>query len=233
MCLSDSKIPPPRSMKGFTLIELLIALSIMTLLIGVLFAGLRMGDRAWSAIDEEAEALDELRHVWSYLDQRIRDIKPVYQNGDEGRTLLFAGESQALEFVSTSSYQNGFGGLYLIRLQLIPSEDTNQLVLRQWLYQPDVLEGGDDIPEWQPLGESGLFQLTKDLPVSATYSEAVLAEGIKSFEISYFGAPDTSEESEWSSEWNEALKLPKLLKFAVSQDDAWPEMSFEISGGMY
>ena len=35
---------------GFTLIELLIALTVLSLLVGVLFAGLRMGDRAWSAV---------------------------------------------------------------------------------------------------------------------------------------------------------------------------------------
>jgi general secretion pathway protein J len=213
---------------GFTLIELLIALTVLSLLVGLLFAGLRMGDRTWRAVEDKSVHLDEMRLVWSFIDSRIRDFQPVQYDYEGERRLLFSGDKKAIEFISTSSYQNGFGGLYIIRLQLVPDQKERALLLRQWLYQPSVLEGGGDFPEWKPLFEdSAVTTISKESNVNVLYSESVLLERVESMEIGYWGAADISEEANWKAEWSEKIKLPTLIKINLKANGVeWPEMAF-------
>ena len=213
--------------RGFTLIELLIALTVLTLLVGVLFAGLRMGDRAWSAVEEKSVDLAEMRLVWGFIDNRIRDFQPIYHDSSNGRQILFSGVGDAIEFVSSSSYQNGYGGYYVIRLQLIPGAEGSRLALRQWLYQPSVLEGGEDVPEWKALTEDGAAPQFDHEGVNVIYSEAVLLEKIDALSIEYWGATDITEDAAWQGEWREKIKAPTLIKIKIKQDDTdWPELFF-------
>lgn len=216
-----------RRCRGFTLIELLIALTVLTLLIGVLFAGLRMGDRAWSAVEEKSVDLAEMRLVWGFIDNRIRDFQPIYHDSGNGQRILFSGVGDAIEFVSSSSYQNGYGGYYVIRLQLIPGAEGGRLALRQWLYQPSVLEGGEDVPEWKTLTEDGAAPLLDHEGVNVIYSEAVLLEKVDRLSIEYWGATDNTEDAAWQDEWAEKMKAPTLIKINIRQDDTdWPELLF-------
>ena len=212
---------------GFTLIELLIALTVLSLLVGVLFAGLRMGDRAWSAVEKKSVDLSEMRFVWGYLDGRFQDFLPTVHELDGERRMLFFGFEDAVEFVSSSSYQNGFGGYYIVRLQLLPGVDGKRLALRQWLYQSQVLEGTDDTPEWSALVDDRSSGLLDREGVNVVYSEAVLLENIEDFSIEYWGATDTTEEESWQGEWQEKIKTPSLIKMSIKKNGAqWPDLNF-------
>lgn len=213
---------------GFTLIELLIALTVLVLLVGVLFAGLRMGDRAWRAVDEKSSELTEMRLVWGYMDNRIRDFKPVYHESDQGMQILFSGTSDAIEFLTTSSYQNGFGGYYIVRLQLIPDQNGAKLAIRQWLYQPSLLEGTSEYPAWTALSEGGgAPPQLENVPVNAIYSEAVLLDDVDTFKIEYLGALDGEETEEWHSQWREKIHVPSLIRMNIKRGGkAWPELFF-------
>lgn len=213
--------------RGFTLIELVIAITVLVLLVGVLFAGLRMGDRTWRAVENKSLDLTEMRLVWRFIDDRVRDFQPVYQDSEGQRRILFAGTGDAIEFVTTSSYQNHFGGYYIVRLQLIPGDQGSRLALRQWLYQPSVLEGVGDIPEWTSLVEDGSPPKLDDGEVNVIYSEAVLLEKVSSFSIEYWGATDNTEDADWQDEWTEKIKVPMLIKIKIKQNDIeWPELFF-------
>lgn len=222
-----------RQCRGFTLIELLIALTVLVLLVGVLFAGLRMGDRTWRAVADKSSDLTEMRLVWRFIDDRVRDFQPVYQYSGGEQRILFAGTGDAIEFVTTSSYQNNFGGYYIIRLQLIPGDQGNRLALRQWLYQPSVLEGVGDIPEWTALGEDGSSPKLDEGEVNVIYSEAVLLEKVNQFSIEYWGATDNTENADWQNEWTEKIKVPALIKIKIKQSDVeWPELFFTPINGV-
>ncbi|MFN3400986.1 MAG: type II secretion system protein J, partial [Ferrovibrio sp.] len=51
---------PPRRDSGFTLVEVLVALALMSVLAAALYQGLRLGNRAWSALSARAAAVDEI-----------------------------------------------------------------------------------------------------------------------------------------------------------------------------
>lgn len=218
---------------GFTLIELLIALTVLVLLVGVLFAGLRMGDRAWRAVSDKSLGLSEMRLVWRFIDDRFRDFQPAYQDSDGGRRILFAGTGDAIEFVTTSSYQNHFGGHYIVRLQVIPGNEGSLLALRQWLYQPSVLQGVGDIPEWIALEEDSALPRLVEGEVNVIYSEAILLEDVSAFSIEYWGATDNTEDADWQNEWTEKVKVPELIKITIKQKDVvWPELFFKPINGV-
>ena len=67
----------PRRSAGFTLIELMIALTLIALMVGLLFGGIRFADRTWERVDEVAARTSERRQVWRFLESRLQQARLV------------------------------------------------------------------------------------------------------------------------------------------------------------
>ncbi len=221
-----------RRSAGFTLIELMIALTLVGLMVGLLFGGIRFADRTWERVDEVAARTSERRQVWRFLESRLQQARLVFEPVEEGargeRYALFYGTGEALEFV-TPFPEVGFGGLNLVRIEAVGSGDERQLLLSRWLLHPDVLEGGDGIPQWGPLRRGhGTPAGPADEAVRAFFSQTVLVEGLKGFSIDYFGAVDNEEEPAWRDDW-ESARMPERVALGIEDADGeWPEMAFPL-----
>lgn len=222
-----------RNQKGFTLIELLIALTIIAMMTTLMFGGIRLGSRIWDSTDRRSESSTELRLIWRFLNDRLMQIKPVMRQTPEGQRLLFTGTADALEFITPLPAHMGIGGYYLVRLQADGDGKNKGLLFLRWLYHTEVLEGVDQVPEWQPLD----LHAAVDDPgegaeeARAYFSRNLLIDEIEALEFSYFGAGEGEQEAEWKSEWQERAQMPQLVRVRLEDDGRqWPEMIFPLPG---
>jgi general secretion pathway protein J len=200
--------------RGFTLLELLVSLALLALILSFVGGALRFGARAWEA----AGALDRgasMAAVRTFLEQRMAEATPVYERDEAGRVrIAFSGLSQELSFVSPFTRGEAGAGLYRFHLYLqsvVPgAQDGMALVLRQSLYQPDVVR-----------------------PVAGTSAEGqFLLRDIAGIGFRYFGQMDPRTPAAWQSEWTRTDALPELIEMSVLLRDldarAWLPLVVEL-----
>jgi general secretion pathway protein J len=221
-----------RRARGFTLVELVIALALMGLITLLLFSGLRLGSRAWEGVAASTERTAGLRLARNFLERTLVQVREVQIVFDGESRLLFSGESQALEFVSPLGQHVGIGGLYVLRVTLEESGDSQRLILTRWLLHADVLAGTDRVPVWEPLSEGrdlGGGDPDQDL-AAGVYGADVLLENVEEFGIAYYGAPDGDQEPAWHETWLEQPTLPIAVYIRLrTTEETWPHKLIALS----
>lgn len=91
-------MPPPRRDSGFTLVEVLVALALISLLAAALYQGLRLGNRAWSALSARAAAVDEIGVAHRLVRQVIDQAYPLPAPTAQGFQVDFRGQAKGLLF---------------------------------------------------------------------------------------------------------------------------------------
>lgn len=220
---------PRHRAHGFTLIELLIALTIIGLMTLALFSGLNLGSRAWESVDAVSERVGEVRVVRDFLMSTLSQMRATTLTIDAEVRQIFAGDAERLEFAAPLAEQVGIPGLYILRLELAPNGQDTALMLTRWLLHPEVLEGSDDIPAWEPLeeasgvlGKAGAVDL--DLKGGA-FGQTLLLDRVDTFEIDYFGIADGDTEPDWHEEWLQQTSMPTMLRIHLGTPaQSWPEL---------
>ncbi len=94
-----------KDQSGFTLLELLLALSIMGMIMGIIYGGLNLGNRAWRAGDRRVEQNQRLRLLLNQLAEEIRSAYSIKMKGEtkEDKYLAFWGESNKISFVTVTA----------------------------------------------------------------------------------------------------------------------------------
>lgn len=222
-----------RQRRGFTLIELLIALALVSLITLMLFSGLRLGSRAWDGVDAVSERVSEVRLVRDFLMSTLSQSHGATLMLEAQLLVVFAGDRQRLEFSAPLAEQVGVPGLYILRLEVVPSERDQALVLTRWLMHPDVLEGLDTAPAWEPLTEeTDLFSSspTQDLDLAGgAYGQTILLDPVSDFEIAYFGLADGEAEPAWREEWLGQSSQPIAVRIRLATPaQAWPDLVVQL-----
>ncbi len=221
------------SIQGFTLVELLIALVLVSLITVLLFSGLRLGTRAWDGVERVTEQTAALRIARGFIERTLGQLRPTRVLYDAEQVSVFAGTAQGIEFVSPLSAHVGISGLYVLRLTALEAGGRSNLVLTRWLLHPEVLEGGDGIPEWEPFDGEGVFSSSgiddQDL-ASGAYGRTLLLEDVDEFEITYFGVAEGEDEGDWYEDWLEQPRLPMLVRLRLTtKAQTWPDAQIAIS----
>lgn len=198
----------PATQMGFTLLEVLIALTLLSLMMVVLFGGLRFGARGWDAAEARVEAAGDRSLVQSFIRQRLMQARPIVWGQNTGRpSLAFVGERDFLRFVAPLPARRGQGGLYLFTLELVETDDNGQLIVTYRLFHPDTLEDS-----------------LKDEHEKRT----VLLEDVQDIELEYFGPEEANDTPRWQSSWRERQQLPTLVRLRLDWTqpgiDAWPQL---------
>ncbi len=207
--------------------ELLIAMSLIGLILVLLFSGLRVGARSWDAAELRAAESGDQRLIWTFLQRSLREMKSAYLPGDQDEAqVVFSGGKDALEFVGAMPERIGPGGAYILRIEAPRAGRNRDLVLRRWLFHPEVLEGLETVPAWAPLservGEADPLSDEEDWN-GALYGEHLLVEDIEKLEIEYYGTIEGRTEPEWHEEWEETAAVPLLVRLRVYRDEGdWP-----------
>lgn len=231
-----SRVSAP-SVSGFTLIELLIALALIALIMLLLFSGLRLGSRAWEGVDALAERQAEQRIARGFMLRSLREARTVSVRVDDRDLPVFAGDAERLELAAPLSERVGIGGLYLLRFSLEAVDDERSgLVVTRWLLHPDVLNGTDEIPPWEPLtADTPLTETDGELDddtAAGAYGKTLLLADVESLEIAYFGRVPGEDEPVWLDEWIEQPLIPQLVLVRLATGSgAWPDLLVAMPAG--
>ncbi len=111
---------------GFTLLELLIAMALMSLVLVMLYGGLRLGMRSWDAGEQRAESVNEVRLIEDFIRRQLRQSMTVYrEDPEQGQAVVFEGQADSLTFVAPLLSYLGMGGLYVIQFDVVQNQGTH------------------------------------------------------------------------------------------------------------
>jgi general secretion pathway protein J len=191
---------------GFTLVELLVAMTLLAFLSIMLFGGLRFGARSWEAVVKSSAERDQIVATQTFLRDRLSQLTLP----GSGRRLLadaenrFNGEARQMEFIAPWLSALSLGGLYRFTLWHEDAGD-GQLLLR-----------------WRPAdADPEALEELSDLA-----GERVLLDGVTEVNLSYYGAADEDDPSEWHDQWENPAASPRLVRVHLVFADArrvWPD----------
>lgn len=192
---------------GFTLLEVLLGMSIMSVMMLLLFASLRLCVQNWNAGEKKIAQVSQAAIIQSFLQSKLHAAIPLDADFLEEPQFSFQGSKDELQFVAAMPASAARLGLQLFKLSLAPSARNEQGKYLQIEMYP-----------FFPLGDNGEWD---EEPV-------IILKKIQRIKFSYFGvdASYIEEDPSWEDEWLEKQSLPELVSIEIEliDDQVWPQM---------
>lgn len=197
--MTGGKIRRSTKADGFTLVELLVAITLVALLTGVLFGGLRFGTRAASAVATRTDRSSEIALLYDFMQNEIADARLLPTSGSgPSATPSFEGLPDTMSFVTVPPAYLALGGFHLLNLAMQGEARTRRLMV-SW---QQVLRG-------------------PALPEATALPPSLLLDRLKSVEFAYFGVADGNQLPQWLDRWTGRAELPQLVRLRVVMADGW------------
>ena len=197
-----------RNTAGFTLVELLLAITLMSILLGLTYSGLRAATRSSVQGEKLLAASGELRASHQFLRRQLNQMLPLswsVADGNEELRVVFEGDTQSIKYVAPMPGYLGAGGPQVQLVELVPA-DNNELVLQ---FSHALL---------QEFEEEYLY--VRD-PV-------VLLEGVTSADFEFLGVDEQGEVTGWTANWDKPETLPVAVRLNVEFSEDlnlhWPDL---------
>lgn len=192
---------------GFTLVELLLAITLMSILLGLTYTGLRAASRSSQRGEELLAAGGELRAAHQFVRRQLNQVLPlsyaVIDSTEEVR-IVFEGDVSRIQFVAPMPGYLGAGGPQVQLLEFAHGDDGDVLQFSHALLQ-----------EFE---QERLFD--RD-PV-------ILLEGVNSAGFEFMGRDEEGELTGWSSVWDQQDILPVAVRlnldFVNESQLKWPDL---------
>ena len=196
-----------RRERGFTLLELIVALVLLALLSTVLFGSVRFAGRSTDSGEAKVEAAASMRLAQEFLRANLEAQHPLRMRKIVDWPLLFTGGSDELRYAASLPARVAGGGIWFYRLRVRTDEARSPLVLERMI--PDL--SADAAPEF------------------ANAERSVLADGIASLKLAYFGRDENAAQAvtpTWRDQWTDTQRLPLLIRIDVTskQGAPWPTL---------
>lgn len=192
---------------GFTLLEVLLGMSIMSIMMLLLFASLRLCVQNWNAGEKKIAQVSQAAVIQSFLQSKLHAAIPLDADFLEEPQFSFQGSKDELQFVAAMPASAARLGLQLFKISLVPSARDEQGQYLQVEMQP-----------FFPLGDSEEWD---EEPI-------IILKKIQSLKFSYFGAdgPYSGGDPSWENEWIEKQSLPELVSIEIElvNDEIWPQL---------
>lgn len=193
---------------GFTLLEVLLGMSIMSVMMLLLFASLRICVQNWNAGEKKIAQVSQSAIIQNFLQSKLHATVPLDGDFLEEPQFSFQGSQDQIQFVVAMPASAGRLGLQLFKMNLQPSgrgEPGSYLQVEMQPFFPQ--EEGE---------EQGV-----EKPV-------IILRKIKSLKFAYFGFDNAAEDSDssWQNDWLEKENLPSLVSVDVelANGEVWPQL---------
>lgn len=198
-----------RSQAGFTLVELLLAFSLMAVLLALAYGGLRAATRATTSGQAQLEDTGQVRVTHQFIRRQLNQLRPLpfdIQDGElQGEYVVFAGDSQRIQFVAPMPGYLGKGGPQVQSLEFVEGPRGRDLVFNHELllaYDPGM----------------GM----QNLPI-------ILMEDLAGGHFEFLARDEQGELIGWSDSWPTPGELPVAVRLDISFEDDrvgnWPLMT--------
>lgn len=197
----------PRQAAGFTLVEMLLAITLMSILLGLTYTGLRAATRSAERGEIILAAAGGVRATHQFVRRQLNQMLPLAfaVTGDINDTrVVFEGNAKSIRYVAPMPGYLGSGGPQVQLLELVSGDDGSILQ-----FSHALLQGYE---------ESRLLE--RD-PV-------ILLEGVESADFEFLGRDEDDELTGWMPNWDQSDVLPVAvrLKVGLSEDTQlqWPDL---------
>jgi len=198
-----------RRQAGFTLVELLLAITLMSILLGLTYSGLRAATRSSQRGEQLLAAGGELRAAHQFIRRQLNQMLPLsYAETDdkEEARIVFQGDATHIMYVAPMPGYLGTGGPQVQVVAVVPDDN-----------------GGYDVEFSHAL----LQGFTEDRLYDR--DPVLLLEGVKSAGFAFLGKDEEGELTDWSSSWDQPEILPVAVRFDVEFEEGlnlvWPELA--------
>jgi len=197
----------PVRASGFTLVELLLAVTLMSILLGLTYTGLRAAARSSERGEIMLAAGGEMRASHQFIRRQLNQMLPlafaVTDDADALR-MVFVGDSKHIQYVAPMPGYLGSGGPQVQFLELASDNEGNVLQ-----FSHALLQGFE---------EDHLFE--RD-PV-------ILLENVESAGFEFLGLDEEGEVTDWVSSWDQPEILPLAVRLNLELSGElqmqWPEL---------
>jgi general secretion pathway protein J len=185
---------------------LLLAVTLMSILLGLAYGGLRAATRASATGQDLLEEAGNVRTTHQFIRRQLNQMQPlpfeVTEDAEQTR-IVFRGDSRSIQFVGPMPGYLGNGGPQVQLLQIMQGPDgLDELWFSHALlqdFEPERLSDRDPI---------------------------VLLDGIESGSFEFLGRDAQGELTGWGTRWNDLEVLPVAiglqLEFAGDNPMTWP-----------
>lgn len=203
-----NKYPVGRA-AGFTLVELLLAITLMSILLGLTYTGLRAATRSSEQGEKLLAAGGELRASHQFIRRQLNQMLPlpfaVTEDSEELR-VVFEGDAGYIKYVAPMPGYLGFGGPQ-VQLVEIAAGDDGAVVVQ---FTHALLQGFE---------EDRLYD--RD-PV-------ILLEGVYSAGFEFLGKDEEGELTGWTNVWDQPDILPVAVRLDLEFEEGlnlrWPDLA--------
>ncbi len=192
---------------GFTLIEVMLAMTLLSIMVTLLFASLKVCADSWNKGELKIAEVNEKAVVYQFFKRHLPSIRPLWDNfsHENERQFSFQGSRDKLQFVSVFPASASRKGLQLFEIKFDKGNERQIKVILSPFY-PSL-----DEQEWKT-------------------EEVILLEHVDALKISYFGKETMDSDGAWVDSWTGKEHLPRLVKIKIelSTQSFWPEMVFAL-----
>lgn len=200
---------PPKFNSGFTLVELLLAITLMSILLGLTYSGLSAASRSSQRGELILAAGGELRSSHQFIRRQLNQMLPlafaVSDDADALRT-VFMGDAKRIQYVAPMPGYLGSGGPQ-VQLVEVVNNDSGELVIQ---FSHALLQG-----------------FTEDRLLDR--DPVVLLEGVSSASFEFLARDESGELIGWVTSWEQVDVLPVAvrldLEFTEGLNLHWPELA--------
>jgi len=198
-----------RPAAGFTLVELLLAITLMSILLGLTYSGLRAATRSSQRGEQILAAGGELRAAHQFIRRQLNQMLPLaYAETDDAQALriVFEGDAKHIRFVAPMPGYLGSGGPQVQLLEVANGAD-GEFVIQ---FSHALLQGytEDRLHDRDPV---------------------ILLEGVSSAGFEFLGKDEEGEVTGWSSSWDKNDELPVAVRLDVEFEEGlnlqWPDLA--------
>jgi general secretion pathway protein J len=173
--------------KGFTLLEVLVSIALITLIVAIVGASMRMGYRSIEKGENKATALERFKVSLSLMDAQIQSAMPLKTTDDEINRYLFEGKKDSLKFASNYSLMGGQRGYALVAYNVQTDVDNKHALFIQ-----------------------------ENTVGMENQKEIKLLEGLDDIHFEYFFKEPTAEEGQWVEEWTDTTAMPEKVRIHLA-----------------
>jgi general secretion pathway protein J len=189
--------PAPRTQSGFTLLELMLAMTLTMVLMGLVYASVRMTIRATESGEAMVDRTNRVRITQEFLRRQLNRAMPliIETGARDGKTRSFEGTASEIRWVGPMPGYLGSGGPYIQSLELERARDGYELVYRFEMlngYDPERRRSADDI------------------------DAVVLLEGIRRGRFQYRSLDANNLATPWTGTWKDPATMPVMVQIDLT-----------------